>query len=126
MKPFARSDRVSGQIQKALSNLLQKSINDPRLAMSTITGVKMSPDLRTASVYFATSGGEKRRNEAVAGFKSAMGYVKRSLALQLGLRYMPKLKFYYDESFDYGLHIDNVLKAIKTDNGSNNTTFKKQ
>jgi len=126
MKPFARSDRVSGQIQKALSNLLQKSINDPRLAMATITGVKMSPDLRTASVYFAISGGEKRRNEAVAGFKSAMGYAKRSLALQLGLRYMPKLKFYYDESFDYGLHIDNVLKAIKTANGSNNTTFKKQ
>ncbi|OIN95323.1 MAG: ribosome-binding factor A [Deltaproteobacteria bacterium CG1_02_45_11] len=126
MSPFSRSDRVSSQIQKVLSNLLQKNIKDPRLEMATITSVKMSQDLRIASIYFVISGGEKRKDGAVAGFKSAMGYVKRSLALQLGLRYMPELKFYYDESFDYGLHIDNVLKSIQTDNGSNNTTFKKQ
>lgn len=93
--------------------------------MTTITGVKVSRDLRNARVYFTTSGGKKCRQEASEGFKSAVGYVKRTLAQQLGLRYMPDVKFFYDESFDYGSKIDKVLKSIHTDNESNNTSFEK-
>ena len=123
MKPFARSERVSGHIQKVLSNVLQKHVKDPRLEMAIITGVTVSRDLRTARVYFTTSGDKKRSQEVAEGFKSAVGYVKRTLAQHLGLRYMPDVQFFYDESFDYGSHIDKVLKSIKTDNGSDNTSF---
>lgn len=117
MKPFARSERVSGHIQKVLSDILKKNIKDPRLEMATITGVKMSRDLKTARIYFTTSGGKNSSKKAAEGFNSARGYVKRTLAQQLGLRYMPEIKFFYDESFEYGSHIDNVLKSIETDNG---------
>jgi ribosome-binding factor A len=123
MKPFARSDRVGGQIQKVLSDILLKKIKDPRLESTTITGVKMSRDLKFAKVYFVTSGGKESINKAVEGFKSAFGYVKRNLAAQLGLRYMPELRFFYDDSFDYGSHIDKVIKAVKSENGFNNTTI---
>jgi ribosome-binding factor A len=125
MKPFERSERVGGQIQKVLSDLLQKKIQDPRLKMVTITGVKMSRDLRIARVYFTTSGGPKSKDKAEKGFNSAIGYAKHSIAQELGLRYTPDLKFSYDESFDYGSHIDKVLKTIKTDDESNNTPFEK-
>jgi ribosome-binding factor A len=125
MKPFARSDRVSGQIQKVLSEILLKKVKDPRLENASITGVRMSRDLRIARIYFVTSGNKKNIEEALEGFKSAIGYVKRTLARHLGLRYMPDLKFFYDESFDYGSHIDKVLKAVKADNGPNNTLFEK-
>jgi len=117
MKPFARSERVSGHIQKVLADILKKNIKDPRLEMATITGVKMSRDLKTARIYFTTSGGRKSSKEAAEGFNSARGYVKRTLAQQLGLRYMPEIKFFYDESFEYGSRIDKVLKSIETDNG---------
>jgi len=123
MKPFARSDRVSGQIQKVLSDILLKKIKDPRLEAATITSVKMSRDLKFARVYFVTSGGKESIKEAVEGFKSALGYVKRKLASQLGLRYMPELRFFYDDSFDYGSHIDEVIKAVKAENEFNNTTI---
>lgn len=126
MKPFTRSDRVGGQIQKALSDLMHKDIKDPRLEMTTITGVKVARDLRTARIYFATAGSKKSRTEAAEGFKSALGYIKRRLACELGLRYMPDLKFFYDESFDYGSHIDNVLKSIESDHGSNYTPLEKE
>ena len=120
MKPFSRADRVSGQIQRNLSDLLRKSINDPRLELVTITGVKMSKDLRFAYIYFSVSGADSDKKEmsqeAERGFKSALGFIKRTLAGQLGLRYMPDLRFHYDESFDYGDRIDSVLKNIK--NGS--------
>jgi ribosome-binding factor A len=125
MKPFARSDRVSGQIQKVLSEILLKKVKDPRLENASITDVKMSRDLRIARIYFVASGNKKSMEEAAEGFKSALGYVKRTLARQLGLRYMPDLKFFYDESFDYGSQIDKVLKAVKADNGPNNTLFEK-
>ena len=45
MKPYARSERVSGHIQKVLADILKKNIKDPRLEMATITGVRMSRDL---------------------------------------------------------------------------------
>ena len=126
MKPFARSDRGCGHIQKALSDILLKKIKDPRLESATITGVKMSRDLRIARVYFTTPGNKKGGEEAVEGFKSAIGYVKRTLAGKLGLRYMPELRFFYDESFDCGSHIDKILKDVKADNGVNHTSFKKE
>ena len=125
MKPYARSERISGHIQKVLSDILQKKVKDPRLEMAIITSVKMSRDLRIARVYFSISGSKKNTEEVAEGFKSALGYVKRTLAHQLGLRYMPDLRFYYDDSFDYGSHIDKVLKSITKDNGSINTSFEK-
>ncbi|MFO7555156.1 MAG: 30S ribosome-binding factor RbfA [Desulfobacterales bacterium] len=112
MKPLARSDRVGCQIQKVLSDLLLKRVKDPRLKTVTITGVKMARDLKLARIYFITSGGKKNMEAAVEGFKSAFGYVKRKLAAQLGLRYMPELRFFYDESFEYGEHIDKILDRI--------------
>lgn len=123
MKPFARSDRVGGQIQKVLSDILLKKIKDPRLEAATITSVKMSRDLKFARVYFVTSGGKESMEEAIEGFKSALGYVKRKLAAQLGLRYMPELRFFYDDSFDYGSHMDKIIKIVKSEDEFDNTTI---
>jgi len=125
MKPFSRADRVSGQIKKILSDVLQKKIKDPRLKTVTITAVKLSRDLRFARIYFTTSLGSKDREAVDEGFKSALGYVKRTLAEELGLRYMPDLKFFYDQVFEHGVRIDNLLKSIKIENGSNHTSFEK-
>lgn len=123
MKPFARSDRVGGLIQKILSELLHKDIKDPRLKMTSITSVKVSADLKHARIYFITSGDAGRRQEAADGFKTALGYLKREMARQLGLRYMPELKFFYDDSYDYGTRIDTLLKSLKTDHEPNHTAI---
>jgi ribosome-binding factor A len=114
MIPYSRADRVSGLIQEVLSNLLKKDIHDPRLKMVTITNVKMSRDLKLARIYFSIYGGSSKSEDAAKGFESARGFIKRSLASRLSLRYMPDLNFYYDESFDYGSQIDELLKKIST------------
>jgi len=117
MIPFSRADRVSGLIQEVLSELLKKKIHDPRLAMATISSVKVSRDLKLARIYFTIHGDRQKSEAAAQGFESARGFIKRSLAPRLGLRYMPDLKFFFDESFDYGSHIDQLLEKITTDNG---------
>jgi len=117
MTSFSRADRVSALIQETLSKILNTSIHDPRLHMTTITQVKMSADLKLARIYFAIYGDGKKSEDAAKGFESARGFIKRILAPKLGLRYMPELIFFYDDSFDYGSHIEQLLEKIKTDNG---------
>ena len=116
---FNRADRVGGQVQRILAGLIQKGVNDPRLAQATITGVTLSRDLRIAKVYFSMHGGAEKQ-VILEGFESAKGFIKRELARELGLRYMPDLKFFYDGSFDYGAHINRVLKSLQTDDEKNN------
>jgi ribosome-binding factor A len=122
IKPFSRSERVGGVIQKVLSDLLHKGISDPRLENATITGVKMGSDLKTAYIYYSTYLGEKENEATTKGFQSAKGYVKRQLAGKLGLRYMPELKFIYDTSFDYGMKIEKLLKLVVPENETDHST----
>jgi ribosome-binding factor A len=121
MKPYSRKDRVGGQIQKVLTEVLRKKIKDPRLQQAVITEVSMSRDLKTARIYFTTFGGMIDAKEMEDGFMSAVGYLKRVLASSLGLRYMPKLTFHHDGTIDYGANIDNLLKQIENENGNNHT-----
>jgi len=123
MIPFSRADRVGGLIQKVLSDLLKKGVKDPRLKMATITGVKVSRDLKQARIYFTTSGDSQKIGAAVKGFSSAHGFIKRALAHELDLKYMPDIKFFYDESLEYGTHIDELIESIKSENGSNHSTY---
>jgi ribosome-binding factor A len=122
MKPFSRSDRVSGHLRRVLSEVLTRKTKDPRLKLATVTDVKMSADLKNARVYYAVEGDAKKREAAAAGFESARGFVKRTLAQHLGLRYMPEITFYYDKSLDYGARIDKLLKSIETEDGADFTT----
>jgi ribosome-binding factor A len=114
-RSFNRSERVSGQVQKVLARLLQNGIKDPRLSLATITGVSLSRDLRIAKVYFVTLGESEEKEAVLEGFQRAKGFIKRELARELGLRYMPDLRFFYDPSFDYGDRINRVLQSIQTD-----------
>jgi len=111
---------------KVLAELLQKKTGDPRLASATLTGVKMSPDLKNAKIYYICQGGEKTREAVAAGFGSARGFLKRILAKDLGLRSMPELRFFYDESFDYGERIEKVIKSLNAGNGIDHLTPKKK
>lgn len=129
MKPFKRADRVAVEIQKVLSDLLRKDIKDPRLTIVTITGVKVTQDLRLAYIYFTvsgTSGQNRQPKEAEEGFKRALGFIKRTLASELGLRYMPDLRFFYDESIEYGSKIDSILKTIEAENEECNQGIRKE
>ena len=115
MKPYSRAERVGGLIKTALSDILQRSFKDPRLDSVLLTGVKMTADLKLARIYFVTS---DNPDDAAAGFKKAHGFIKHALAQELELRYMPELQYFYDDSIDYGMHIDAVLKQLKRENGA--------
>lgn len=112
---FKRADRIGGQVQKELSDLLLKEIRDPRLDSVTILRVSITDDLHSARIYFSVAEGEERKLSALAGFKSASGYLRRQLSRRLELRHMPKIEFFYDESLDRATKINKVLKEISNE-----------
>ncbi|MCA1794177.1 MAG: 30S ribosome-binding factor RbfA [Desulfotignum sp.] len=114
MRPYTRAERISVKIQQAITELLVKKISDPRIEMATISDVTMSADLRLASVYVTAFGDEEKIAATLAGFKKSKGFIKKHIAPQLGLKYMPDLRFFYDDSFDKAAKMDALIEtAIK-------------
>lgn len=120
MKPYTRADRIAGRIQVAITDLLRKKINNPKVEMATISGVKLTSDLRIADIYITVFGGKKKAFEAMEGFKQSKGFIKKSIAPGLGLKFMPELRFFHDDSFDKAAKMDALIQAasdsdVKTD-----------
>ena len=111
MKPYSRAERISGEIQYAITELLSKKMQDPRIEMVTISGVSLSSDLRVADVYIAVFGDKKRISETLKGFKKSKGFIKKSIAPKLGLKFMPDLRFFHDDSFDKAAKMDALIKS---------------
>ncbi|HWH76836.1 MAG TPA: 30S ribosome-binding factor RbfA [Candidatus Binatus sp.] len=111
---YQRSDRVGDLIVELIAELLRKDIRDPRVQAVTLTGVKVSKDLRHARVYFNLLGGQSERAQVLAGLKSATGFIRAKVSKQLNLRFVPEIEFSYDESEDEAQRIDELLKQVKT------------
>jgi ribosome-binding factor A len=92
---------------------LRREIHDPRLQCLNLSGVRMSKDLRHAKVFFSLLGGSGDREQALAGLKSASGFIRSRLAKKLNLRFVPSIDFLYDDSEDEARRIDALLDKVR-------------
>jgi len=106
------SERVADLIQKEVSQMLVKSIKDPRIGFVTITKVAVSEDCRFAKVYFSVAGTLAERESSGKGLDSAKGYVRKELGRRLRLRYTPEIVFQFDPSIEYAIHMEEVIRDI--------------
>jgi ribosome-binding factor A len=113
MTAYPRSERVGRLIRNTLADILRRHVKDPRLKQASITSVDVSPDLRLAKIYFATTGGDVQVKRALEGFNKARPYIKKLLGRELDLRYMPEIRFYYDDSLDYGARMEALFRSIE-------------
>ncbi|HSP19302.1 MAG TPA: 30S ribosome-binding factor RbfA [Myxococcaceae bacterium] len=113
-----RPERVAAEIQAAVSELLLRGdLRDPRIGFITVTGVKMTPDLRVARVYWSSLGTEDERRETQAGLEAARGFVRREVTARVKLRVSPEVVFAFDKSVGEGDKIDRLLREVKTKEG---------
>ncbi len=110
-----RAVRVGEQILKEIALLLLHEVKDPRVRGVTMTGIRMSGDLKRAKVYFSVMGETSNVETAQAGLDSAKGYIKRMIGRRLYLRYVPELMFIYDESLELGNKIERLLEKLRQD-----------
>jgi ribosome-binding factor A len=109
------SKRINGinqEIQKELSNLL-RTVKDPRIqdVMISITRVETTPDLRWTKVYVSFLQADKAK-DAMAGLKSAAGFLRRQLGTNLQLRYAPEIQWALDDSITYGAKMLELINSL--------------
>ena len=84
--------------------------------MATITYVDVSPDLKSARVYFTLLAGQAGAEPVLAAFKRAAAHLRRELAGRVSLRAVPELKFYFDASIERGDRLSRLIdKALQAD-----------
>lgn len=108
-----RTLRVGEQVRHILSEVLQRGdVHDATLAshVVSVTEVRMSPDLRHATVFVKPLLG-KDEDAVLKALRTNTAYLQREVASRVKMKYAAKLKFLADESFDEGSHIDALLRA---------------
>jgi ribosome-binding factor A len=106
-----RVSRVSSLLRDVLGELIVRELRDPRVQGVTVTDVEISSDLGDAKVY-VTGVAEAGRRDALRGLDNASGFLRREIGRRVQLRTLPQLRFYFDESMDYGARIDAALREI--------------
>lgn len=104
---------INEQIQRSLSALLRR-VKDPRVqdVMISITRVETTPDLRYAKVYVSFLQ-EDRAKDALAGLKSAGGFLRRELGKAIDLRYCPEIVWARDDSITYGAKMLKLINSLE-------------
>jgi ribosome-binding factor A len=108
-----RQQRVAEQVRHELSILIEQQIDDPRLALITLSDVTISPDLRDANVFVSSLQGEAARDEVLAGLEAARGFLRHGLGEQLKLRVVPNLHFRWDKSLETGDRISRLIDQLE-------------
>ena len=109
-----RSGRMSEDIRRIISGKM-RDLKDPRIAggdMLTVVRCEVASDGSFCKVYISSLEGLDRAKQAVKGFESASGYLKREISNVLGLRKAPELKFVPDDSAEYSARIFDKLKKL--------------
>jgi ribosome-binding factor A len=118
MSTSNRPERVGQEIQVAIASLLTRGeLKDPRIGYITLTGVKVSQDLKVARVYYSMMGTEEERKETQKGLDAAKGFIRREVTEAVNLRVSPEIFFTFDESLERGDRIERLLREVKEKEG---------
>jgi len=114
-----RSEKIADLIRKEVSQMLMKTVKDPRIGFVTITKVSVKEDFRLAKIYFSVAGTPEERERTINGLNSAKGYIRKELGRRISLRYTPEIIFQFDPSIEYAIHIGEVFQQLKQERKKN-------
>ncbi len=107
-----RVRKIQEFIKQEVGSMLLRDLKDPRLGFITVTGVKLTNDLRESTIYVSLFGKEEEKAASLEALNQAKGFIRRELGQRLKIYYTPTIAFEEDKSLDYGMHIDGLLKKI--------------
>jgi ribosome-binding factor A len=111
--PSQRALRVGELVRHALADMLARGdVHDPVLEghLITVPEVRMSPDLRLATIYIMPLGG-KDESEVIAALDRNKRYLRGEIAQRVNLKFAPDIRFRIDERFDEAERIEKLLRA---------------
>lgn len=106
----SRKERLEGLIKEEVAKILDQ-LKDPRKGMVTVNAVKLTKDLRLATIYVSVREDE-RIKKTMRVLEQARGFIKRELASRVILKYLPDIQFKYDESIQRAARIEELFLKI--------------
>ena len=110
-----RPEKLAELVREEITQIVGYELEDPRVAMVTVTDVRMSENLRDARVFVTVMGTEEEKVAALAALRHAAPYVRRQLGLALSLRYTPEIHFVRDLVEESAARVDELLAGIEQD-----------
>ena len=112
-KPISQRQLSVGEMIKQALGILfirdEAKISNLSTREITVTEVRMSPDLKTAKIFVIPLGG-KNTEEIIEKLKMSSFIIRKVLSKKIVMKFLPKLFFVKDDSFDYAEKIENLIK----------------
>lgn len=108
-----KKERMEKILERELSSIIFQEVKNEKIKFVTITKVTLTNDLSLATVYFTVYGTEEQVNATVEALMEAKGFIRSILSKRIDVKKTPDLKFKYDESFEQGNKIEQILKNLK-------------
>ena len=108
-------ERIASQIVRELSSIFYEEVHNEILKNVTIIDARVTNDLSLAKVYY-TFLGDYDKVTIAAELKNASSFLRTELAKRMDLRTTPELRFVYDESTEYGEHIEETIEENHNEN----------
>ncbi|KAB2881419.1 30S ribosome-binding factor RbfA [bacterium] len=109
-----RNHRLSELIYREIGSIILTEMRDPRFKDLTITGVKLNDDLSYAKVYFTIPDHTKIKETAKA-LNHAQGFFRSKIGERIDIKYIPQIKFYFDESQQNADKIEQIFREIHSE-----------
>lgn len=111
-----RIQRINETIRQEISYLIKFNLKDPRVNNDLLSVLKVDTtgDLRYSKIYVSVFDKPEKKQEAIDILNNAAGFFRKNIGKKLHTHYTPELMFTLDDSIEYGVHIDGILKKINT------------
>jgi ribosome-binding factor A len=116
--PTRRIEKINEMLKRAVSEIVQREMKDPRLGFTTVSRVETSQDLCYATVFASVMGNETDRRRTIERLNKAAGYIQHQLSGRIRLKTMPRITFRLDTSIDHSMRIDEILRKISEPNAA--------
>ncbi|MCB0282410.1 MAG: 30S ribosome-binding factor RbfA [Calditrichae bacterium] len=104
--------KFAGNLKKEISSIIELKVKDPEKGFLTINAVRVSPDLKIANVYYTVLGDEEQRSKSQKVLERSSGFIRNELKPSIKSRWLPELRFFYDDSVDHAAKIDSLIRKI--------------
>jgi ribosome-binding factor A len=108
-----RTERLNEQFRREITEILRTEVRDPRVALASVAGVAVTPDLWLARVFVQLKGDADERAETLRGLDSAAPYIRRLLGDRLHMRRIPELRFVADETAEKAGRVEEILRGLR-------------
>jgi ribosome-binding factor A len=113
MTQHTRARRLSVRVREVVASVIEHQVKDPRLGLVTVTGARLTPDLREATVFWTVWGDDASRAASAAALESAKGVIRTAVGRATGLKHTPSIAFVLDAVPENAHHIDEVLARAR-------------